>query len=398
MKKEAESFIKLFDDSLEGHRFVQLIASDYKGTEPELKSLILRKVNIKRSVMMSVTYRYKTRDIIKNYALAEIIKKLSEFIDAGFYSLTLFTILNDTQLETSDGQIYRILVKSPSYKTLPDQSHDRKKKRLLQTVSKSYLTDLGITSSDGHVRKDAQDKLRQIEKYIEIMSGLIRDLPSKNNLKIADMGSGKGYLTFSLYDYVRTTMGLNAVVEGVESRPDLVQFCNDIAKKNNFADLYFTRGNIAQYKADGASVMIALHACDTATDDAIAKGIRAKADLIVVAPCCHKQIRREMEKRKTDTPLDFITSHGIFMERQAEMATDILRSQILELYGYKTKIFEFISSTHTSKNIMIVASRDQHYQKRNIYLEHIKKTKDFFSIRSHYLETCLSFEDGIDKV
>ncbi|MGC4077402.1 MAG: methyltransferase [Rubrivivax sp.] len=117
------------------------------------------------------------------------------------------------------------------------------------------------------------------------------------------------------------------------------------------------QGSIADFDSAGADALIALHACDTATDDAIAKGIAAGSELIVVAPCCHKQIRREMETSNRGTDLDFVTRHGIFLERQAEMVTDAMRAMILEHFGYSTKVFEFVSDVHTPKNVLIVATK-----------------------------------------
>ena len=136
-----------------------------------------------------------------------------------------------------------------------------------------------------------------------------------------------------------------------------------------------------------------MHACDTATDEAIFKGITKSADLIVVAPCCHKQIRREMEKGKPANDLDFLLKHGIFLERQAEMITDGIRALILEYFGYKTKIFEFISDVHTPKNIMITAKKlTKNKVDKAAILEKIKTTKAYFGIETHYLETLIDLE------
>jgi len=175
---------------------------------------------------------------------------------------------------------------------------------------------------------------------------------------VADMGSGKGYLTFALYDYLTNSLGMNTEITGVEYRHDLVNLCNDISEKSAFTQLKFTQSTIEDFDPKNTNILIALHACDTATDDAIAKGIEAEADLIVVAPCCHKQIRREMEKSKAQNDLQFLTQHGIFMERQAEMVTDGIRALVLEYFGYSTKVFEFISDTHTPKNAMIIGMKN----------------------------------------
>jgi len=170
-----------------------------------------------------------------------------------------------------------------------------------------------------------------------------------------------------------------------------VELCNGIARKSGFENLYFEEGTIENYAPQSEfNVLIALHACDTATDEAIYQGIKADADLIVVAPCCHKQIRREMEKNKAQNELDFLVKHGIFLERQAEMVTDGLRSLILEYHGYATKVFEFISDAHTPKNVLIVGEKRGNLPVNQVEtLRKIQDAKGFFGIGYHQLEVLL---------
>ena len=180
---------------------------------------------------------------------------------------------------------------------------------------------------------------------------------------------------------------MNSQVTGVEFRPELVELCNKIAKNTRLEHLQFEQGTIEKYDSLGTDILIALHACDTATDDAIYKGIKSNAGLIVVAPCCHKQIRRQLEAGKTSNELDFLTKYGIFLERQAEMVTDGIRALILEYFGYKTKVFEFISDAHTPKNVMIVGIKKQNSTlKDEQILQKIKDTKLYFGIEYHHLE------------
>ncbi len=231
----------------------------------------------------------------------------------------------------------------------------------------------------------AQDKFRQINRYVEILGPLLKAIPRRKLDKIVDMGAGKGYLTFAVADYLANTLHVEAQTVGVELRPELVELCNGIAAKAGLNNLSFAQGSIDGYDSAGTSVLIALHACDTATDDAIAKGIAAEAELIVVAPCCHKQIRREIETANAPTPLDYLLRHGIFVERQAEMVTDGIRALILEYFGYSTKVFEFISDQHTPKNVLIVGQRTKGERDPAI-LAKIAEAKAMFGIRQHYLE------------
>jgi SAM-dependent methyltransferase len=376
------SFISAVADSLQDGSFVKLALAGYKGPEEQLKSIQVRKIQIKREDKLSFTYRYKTRDLVKNHGITEGVERILEALAGGFQVATLFTTAFDLVLDKQS-----LKRKGPSHTEPLPFGHDHDKKRLIGTEDKVYFHALNITDEKGQVFKNAQDKYRQINKYVEILSGLIQGIAPERLKKIVDMGSGKGYLTFALYDYL-VGIGLSTEVIGVEYRADLVTLCNKIAADSGFQSLHFAQGSIADFDCSEANILIALHACDTATDDAIYQGITAGAELIVVAPCCHKQIRREIEKAKRHNDLDFLMKHGIFVERQAEMVTDGIRALILEYCGYSTKVFEFISDAHTPKNVLIVGSKKTSTRDPAI-LEKIKAAKTYFGIESHHLERML---------
>lgn len=373
--------------SLKDNTFVKLSLGNYRGKEENLKNVYVKRILIKNEEKLSFTYRYKTRDIVKNYTLTDGISNVNEMLNQGFYVATLFTTGYDLSFENLFDKKFILRKKKASITTVPPANHDRNKNRLISNVNKPYLAELKITDNSGKVLPNSQDKYKQINHYIEILSSLIKELPAGKPLRVVDMGSGKGYLTFALYDYLTHVLKLNAKVTGVEFRPELVDLCNVIAKNTGFANLDFKQGTIEKYDSSGTNILIALHACDTATDDAIYKGIKAEADLIVVAPCCHKQIRRQMETSKVSNNLDFLTKYGIFLERQAEMVTDGIRALILEYFGYKTKVFEFISDAHTPKNVMIVGIKDQRLVVGNEkILQKINNSKAYFGIQYHHLE------------
>lgn len=376
-------FVLAIDTSLQDGSFAKISLGSYSGDEPGMRNIHIRKIKVKREDKLSFTYRFKTRDIVKNYNFSEALEMIEDALCDGFHSATLFTTQFDLVLEKKT-----LKTKSATHKELLSSDHDRQKNRLIGTEGKDYLHELNITDDTGKVYKNAQDKYRQINKYVEILSGLIKNISSDKIKKIVDMGAGKGYLTFALYDYLQS-QNISAQVTGVEFRGDLVNLCNRIAEKSNFTGLTFAEGTIDGFDCTDANILIALHACDTATDDAIAKGIEAKAELIVVAPCCHKQIRREIEKNKTSNDLDFLLHHGIFLERQAEMVTDGLRALILEYCGYSTKVFEFISDAHTPKNVLIVATRNENAARDPALLDKIKAAKTYFGIGHHHLEKVL---------
>jgi len=358
--------------ALDDHTFVKLTLGHYTGAD-DLKKITIKKILIKGAEKLSFTYTHKTRDIVKNYDIEDGLERIERALASEFKTANLFTTEFDIAFDKGK------IKKSPaSTKEKPSLSHDRAKNRLV--AIKPYLHDLGITDANGNVLKSAQDKYRQIDKYVEILSGLI-----KKPKKIVDMGSGKGYLTFALYDYL-STQNPDTKIIGVEFRKDMVDLCTKIAAKANFKNLSFAQGTIESYDASDADTLIALHACDTATDDAIAKGIAAGAELIVVAPCCHKQIRREMERVKHSD--DFLLRHGIFLERQAEMVTDGIRALILEYFGYSVKVFEFIATEHTPKNVLIVATKTGKGRNEAL-LPKIAAAKNAFRIGRHYLESVI---------
>lgn len=343
-------------EAMQAGTLVKLTLSKPTPAADDLKSIDIRPILIKRELKLSFTYHHKTRDIVKNYPLEEACENITRLLPRTFTAARLGTTTGDVHL-AAQGNSFTATNHPPATMQPPVLDHNRAKQRVLESKGKPYLHALGLTDPHGTVLPTAQDKFKQINKYIEILDGLIKQLPPQSVLNIVDMGSGKGYLTFALYDHMVNTLHLKASVIGVETRPDMVKLCNDIAKNSNFTHLKFVENTIAGYDCSQANIVIALHACDTATDDALAKAVQAGAALIVVAPCCHKQIRRDMPKPSASNPLTLMLQYGTYVERMAEMLTDSLRAQLLQLHGYATNVFEFIGGEHTPKNVMIVATR-----------------------------------------
>jgi SAM-dependent methyltransferase len=243
---------------------------------------------------------------------------------------------------------------------------------------------MGITSAEGKVRADGQRKFRQINKYIEIVDSLLQQhghFPEQPH--IVDMGSGKGYLTFALYDHLINNRGWEPTITGIELRENLVRFCNELAPKVGFTGLQFRAQDIFEYQPEHIDMLIALHACDIATDIAIAKGVQAGAEIIIVAPCCQKQVRKAMKPTDALQPM---LRHGILQERQAELVTDGIRALLMEDQGYETKVFEFVSTEHTPKNLMIVGIKGRRNESA---LAEVERIKADFGVGEHYLEGLL---------
>lgn len=367
---------------------IKLKLGGYHGSEPDLKSIDVKKIVVKGGDRFSFTFHYKTRDIIKNQIQPEALGNLRVALKNEFRSAQLSTTTFDMNFERNGDKV-RLKRTEIGGREAPSTDHDRAKNRPLTETKKPYLHALGITGKDGVVRNDAQDKFRQINKMVEIFAPLIQAIKA-DKPRIVDMGAGKGYLDFALYDYLANVANRPADIVGVEMRDKLVADGNAMAAQSGFEGLRFEPGTILDHDATGSDAVIALHACDTATDDAIFKGIAAGSSLIAVAPCCHKQIRRQMEAGKPATELGVLLRHGIFLERQAEMVTDTLRALLLELNGYRTKVFEFVSDAHTPKNNLIVAEKDDRAGRdREAILKQIAEIKAMFGIERHYLEGLL---------
>ena len=390
MKNTFPQIKSAIEQSLQENTFVKISLGNYHGSEENLKNIYIVLKTIKNEAKFSFTYRYKTRDIVKNYSVEEAILLVEKYLsNNGFKLFNLFTTQYDFFAELNKNNVWSVKKKNPSHIVVPSQEHDKQKHRKIEaTPHKKYLQELKITDEKGNVFKNSQDKYKQINHYVEILSSLLKELPDRALTNVVDMGAGKGYLTFALYDYLNNVLKKPTQVTGVEFRKDLVDLCNNIAQKSDFKHLQFVEGAIETYENPNINVLIALHACDTATDDAIFKGITGNADLIVVAPCCHKQIRREIEKNKVSNDLDFLLKHGIFLERQSEMVTDGLRALILEYFGYATKVFQFISDAHTPKNVLIVGVKKSAISlaEKEVILQKIQQTKKYFGIGFHHLE------------
>lgn len=358
--------------------FVQATFSKPRPFSP-YTNIAIRPVKIQDEIKYQATYKTNLHDQVENFDLDRLKVQLHLWAVQNFFFLDVKTRKEDIRLmQSKKGKV--TITRKSSYNKEKDHAHDKKKSRRIPEDA-PFLKALDLSSSNGKVYSHGQKKYKQLNHYVELINGLLGGEPVH---KALDMGSGKGYLTFALYEYL-LQLEPKVKLEGIELREDLVAKCNALVKESGYKGLTFRQGSIDTVKKADVDLVIALHACDTATDMAIAKGIEAGAKYIAVAPCCHKQIRKEMQTTKS--VLNPLLSYGIFKERQAEMITDTIRALLLESKGYSTKVFEFISTEHTAKNIMITARNTGHINKSA--LQEINQLKAEFGIKEHYLETLL---------
>ncbi|MFN2500659.1 MAG: SAM-dependent methyltransferase [Pyrinomonadaceae bacterium] len=394
MSDNVQKFIAELTASIQDGTFVKLTLGNYKGPDKQLQKILVRLVRTKKGDRLYFQYRETLRDTAKNYDVNTGIALIAESLDGQFFSGHLFTTEKDVQLSISKKGRPLLNVSKPSFSKPPKSVHNREKK--LQVDQHSfYLKALGITDDTGRVKNPQQDKWRQINKFIEVLASLVdkSQLKDKHELSIVDMGCGKGYLTFAAYDHFKNVRGVNVHVVGVETRPELVKLCNHIADASGFDNLKFVVGDISQFDMDRTDILIALHACNTATDDALFKGISAHADLIIGAPCCHQELRPQI---KAPAMLKDILKHGVMLERTAETLTDGLRSLLLERSGYETKLFEFVSIEHTAKNNMLVGTRTAKKRGVKAIQRQIDDICEAYGIRRQALMSLLGEQQNLD--
>jgi SAM-dependent methyltransferase len=379
-----DHFVALLRDAVLGGTLVKLTLGRPAGKDATLENLFVRPVVLKSGPRFAFVWRHATRDVTKNLSAPEALSLLEPMIGADFLDAHLFTATQSAQLETGPGKS-RLRVMAAGNESASPAGNDRPKNRAIAAEA-PWLRALGVTDGHGRPAAAMADKFRQIEKFAEILGHLLKEapLPTDRRLRVFDMGCGKGYLTFAASEM----LGDRADVCGVEARADLVEFCSKAAVELGLADrLTFRQGSIADTAVDSADILIALHACDTATDDALAKGVAAGAALLVVAPCCQKEIRPQLVSPPV---LSAALRHGIFEERHAEFATDALRAQLLEWAGYRTRVIEFISTEHTAKNVMITAVKGRPKGDQSI-ADRIRAFATFYGIRRQTLASLLGF-------
>lgn len=381
-----EKFFEKLESVLQNNTMVKITLSKPVVKNDDLRNVYIKPILLKDRKMCQFTYRYERRDETKNFDAVQTMEQVRSLVPTNFQNVSLFTFTEDVTLLVSKKGKPTLMCKKINETREVDLSHDHEKQRLIDPTNPWWHL-LGLTSRDGKVLADMQHKFKQICKYVEIVDGVMRQTKFGDEIHIADMGAGKGYLTFALYEYLTTHYDKKIVMEGVEIRPELVEKINEIIRINaslinGRSNMQFIQNSIADYKPSKLDVLIALHACDTATDDAILKGIRNDAKLIICAPCCHKQIRREMEKSgKTDA----MTRFGIFLERQSVMITDAVRALVLEYCGYKTQVMEFIEIDNTPKNVLLVGRKSDKPVDKDAIAKQIRGLLEQYGIVEHYL-------------
>jgi hypothetical protein len=335
--------------SIQDQTFQKLTLGKFQN-EP-VKHIYVRLIDLKTGPHLSFVYRYPNQDTTKNTSIPDGIATIAGWLDSSCRSATLLTSKGRQQLAFSRRGSPRLFTEELVTSSLTDRSHDREKLRLLRDERALQL--LGVIDSEGRPRPQMGNKYRQVHHFIEALAPILKGTNPGDTLHIVDMGCGKGFLTFALHQFLREN-GLHPITIGVEQRESLTRLANGIAEKLGDSTIRFIQGEINDVDVKPIDILIALHACDTATDDAIYRAIREECRWIVVSPCCQHELRPQIA---APIGLEPLFRRGIQVDRMTETVTDTLRCLYLEAWGYQTRIQEFVGTEHTAKNLLIVASR-----------------------------------------
>ena len=257
----------------------------------------------------------------------------------------------------------RVLVTRSSVGSAREVAHDRVKNRLVDPAS-PFLRELGVTDRSGAVKKSRADKYHQVEEFVRLLDAAVRDARSAGRLtgerlRVVDLGCGNAYLTFATYQHLTQQLGLSVEVVGVDVKEQSRRHNTEVAERLGWSDdVHFVEGTISDVDVETpVDITLALHACDTATDDALARGVGWASELILAAPCCHHDIQRQLRSASAPAPYGLVTRHALLRERWGDVMTDALRAHLLRRAGYRTDVVEFVDSQHTPRNVLLRAHR-----------------------------------------
>jgi hypothetical protein len=375
----------VFDDE----KFVRLTL---KGVAPSAgvpwRRIVVRPVMLKGGRHLQFSYYDERRDITKNYRREEAEEKLNEALVIPFASLHLLTTAEDTLVQvTPKGKAIVHRKDPPPEASAPDLSHDRSKALPLPPDRPDrFLQTLGIMNSQGAVVPRMAGKLQQINEFLKLMehTGELERIETRP-VNILDCGSGSSYLSFAVYHYLNNVLKIPARLVGIDTNQGLVDKSNANVEEMGFGDMCFETSAISNYKPEvPPDIVLALHACDTATDDALALGVRYGARLILSVPCCHHDLHTQLEAKE---PFEPVMREGILKKRLGDILTDTFRALALRAIGYRTDVVEFVSTEHTDRNLMIRAAKREDRGDANARRDY-DALKEFWAV-TPYIEKAL---------
>ena len=366
-------------------KLIDMVISGQKNkSEDKAVKVRIRPVILKNEIEYQVSEFVGRKVLHSNHGAADVKKKIIDYMTEDFKQAQInMTDAAATILSSKSKTLTCKYKKAGQLKVQRDLSHNRTKKYIIQEGKPvAFMIDLGVMGQDGKIIRTRYDKFRQINRFLEYIEDILPKLDKERELTIIDFGCGKSYLTFAMYYYLKELKGYNIRIIGLDLKADVIEHCNELRTRYGYDKLDFYVGDIATYKdVDKVDMVVTLHACDTATDYALAKAVKWGAEVILSVPCCQHEANRTI---KSDI-LPPVMDYGILKERMAAIVTDAARAKLLTANGYDTQILEFIDMEHTPKNLLIRAVKSS---KEDISAR--EKTKDMLE--------ALNLELTIDKL
>mgnify|MGYP002298063567 FL=1 len=366
-------------------KLIDMVISGQKNkSEDKAVKVRIRPVILKNEIEYQVSEFVGRKVLHSNHGAADVKKKIIDYMTEDFKQAQInMTDAAATILSSKSKTLTCKYKKAGQLKAQRDLSHNRTKKYIIQEGKPvAFMIDLGVMGQDGKIIRTRYDKFRQINRFLEYIEDILPKLDKERELTIIDFGCGKSYLTFAMYYYLKELKGYNIRIIGLDLKADVIEHCNELRTRYGYDKLDFYVGDIATYKdVDKVDMVVTLHACDTATDYALAKAVKWGAEVILSVPCCQHEANRTI---KSDI-LSPVMDYGILKERMAAIVTDAARAKLLTANGYDTQILEFIDMEHTPKNLLIRAVKSS---KEDISAR--EKTKDMLE--------ALNLELTIDKL
>ncbi len=366
-------------------KLIDMVISGQKNkSEDKAVKVRIRPVILKNEIEYQVSEFVGRKVLHSNHSAADVKKKIISYMTEDFKQAQInMTDASATILSSKSKTLTCKYKKAGQLKAQRDLSHNRTKKYIIQEGKPvAFMIDLGVMGQDGKIIRTRYDKFRQINRFLEYIEDILPKLDKERELTIIDFGCGKSYLTFAMYYYLKELKGYNIRIIGLDLKADVIEHCNELRTRYGYDKLDFYVGDIATYKdVDKVDMVVTLHACDTATDYALAKAVKWGAEVILSVPCCQHEANRTI---KSDI-LSPVMDYGILKERMAAIVTDAARAKLLTANGYDTQILEFIDMEHTPKNLLIRAVKSS---KEDISAR--EKTKDMLE--------ALNLELTIDKL
>lgn len=366
-------------------KLIDMVISGQKNkSEDKEVKVRIRPVILKNEIEYQVSEFVGRKVLHSNHSAADVKKKIIDYMTEDFKQAQInMTDAAATILSSKSKTLTCKYKKAGQLKAQRDLSHNRTKKYIIQEGKPvAFMIDLGVMGQDGKIIRTRYDKFRQINRFLEYIEDILPKLDKERELTIIDFGCGKSYLTFAMYYYLKELKGYNIRIIGLDLKADVIEHCNELRTRYGYDKLDFYVGDIATYKdVDKVDMVVTLHACDTATDYALAKAVKWGAEVILSVPCCQHEANRTI---KSDI-LSPVMDYGILKERMAAIVTDAARAKLLTANGYDTQILEFIDMEHTPKNLLIRAVKSS---KEDISAR--EKTKDMLE--------ALNLELTIDKL